>query len=192
MVLKRFDLGPTRIPILIQISEFAEWHNENPTSPLIDYIGKHTWFRESYIEEEGAKMLKELIVNGHALILLDGLNEIPEVGQREKIVDLVQTFIHEYVRAPNFISAFDNVPLDDSMSLEMQLLKRFGGNQVIITSRIVGYNLCPLNGPFVEHFLLVSMNNEESNQFVTEWIEQMERSINDILVKEGIQLGSDL
>ena len=188
---KGLDLGPTRIPILIQISEFAKWLTEHPMSPLIDYIGEHTWARELYIGEEGAKVLKELVVNDHVLILLDGLDEILEIRRREEIVDIVRKFIDDYVRAPNFISAFDDAPFNTNVSLEMQSPKKFGGNQVIVTSRIVGYYLYPLNGPFIEHFLLLSMNKEESSQFITEWIDQIEHSINGILMTEGIMWRSD-
>jgi len=189
---KKYDFGPTRVPILIRIGEFAKWCNENPTSSLIDYIGKHTWSQKPYIEQKYAKVLQELVIHGHTLILLDGLDEIPEVRQRQKIVELVRTFIDEYVRAPNFISPFDTSRFEDSISLGIQSPQEFGGNQVIITSRFVGYHLFPLNGQFLKHYLLLSMNNEESNQFVTDWIEQVESSINKIFLEENLPLNRDL
>ena len=192
VLFKGRDLGPARIPILIRIGEFAKWYNENSTSSMIDYIGKHTWFQELYIEEKYVGILKELIIHGHTLILFDGFDEITEVRQRRTIVDLVRTFIHEYVRAPNFISAFDTTQFEDNISLGIQSPERFGGNQVIITSRVVGYHVFPLNGKFLEHYLLLSMSKEESKRFVTEWIEQIESNINEILMKENIRLNTDL
>ncbi|CAF1479185.1 unnamed protein product, partial [Rotaria sp. Silwood1] len=87
-------------------AEAASRGEEKPTSnkTLIDYIGEHTWFSERYCDDEDKNILKELIYHGHALILLDGLDEISEIGQRCEIVDLVEKFIDDYVRTPDFIS----------------------------------------------------------------------------------------
>ena len=97
---------------MIRIGEFAEWLEQHQTKTLMDYIGEHTWFSEPYCHDDSGNVLKELIYHGHALILLDGLDEIPEVGRRGEIVDLVRKFIDEYVRAPDFISAFDDAIFD--------------------------------------------------------------------------------
>ena len=78
-----------RIPILIRIGEFAEWLVQHQAKTLIDYIGEHTWFSERYCHDEDGNVLKELIYHGHVLILLDGLDEIPEVRQRKEFVELV-------------------------------------------------------------------------------------------------------
>jgi predicted NACHT family NTPase len=81
LLLKEDDCSVFRIPILIRIGEFAEWIKQHKTKMLIDYIGEHTWFSESYCSDDNGAVLRELIYHGHALILLDGLDEIPEVGR---------------------------------------------------------------------------------------------------------------
>ncbi|CAF1365995.1 unnamed protein product, partial [Rotaria sp. Silwood1] len=91
----------------------------------------------------------------------DGLDEIPDVGQRGEIVDLVRKFIDEYVRAPNFISAFDEEMLHietlfnwNERIFEIKSPYRSGGNQIVVTSRIVGYQLHPLSSPSIMHYSL--------------------------------------
>ena len=188
---------PVRIPILIRIGEFASWFSQNQTKTLMDYIGEHTWFSERYCHDEGEIVLKELIYHGHALILLDGFDEIQEVGRRGEIVDLVKAFIDEYIRAPDFISAFDGRMFEPIMSLkygkvlETQPPSKCGGNQIVITSRIVGYQLFPLNGPFIRHHRLLLMDQKEANEFVKRWMKQVHKSIRHALLKEGIELGDE-
>lgn len=185
---------PVRIPILIRIGEFASWLDQHQTKTLMDYIGEHTWFSERYCQDEGAIVLKELIYHGHALILLDGLDEIPEIERRGEIVDLVKKFIDEYLQAPDFISAFDDRMFEPIMLikygevLETQPPNKFGGNQIVITSRIIGYEFYPLNGPFIRHHLLVLLNQKETNEFVNKWMKQVDKSIRHILLNEEIQL----
>ncbi|CAF1302765.1 unnamed protein product [Rotaria sp. Silwood1] len=146
---KQIVLGEERvhcsihISILIRIGEFAEWHVQHQTKTLIDYIGEHTWFSECYCHDEDENVLKELIYHGHALILLDRLDEIPEVGQRKEIIELVRKFIDQYVRTPDFISPFDERMFSTRISWHYGVMKmqppNAGGNQIMITSRIVGY-----------------------------------------------------
>jgi hypothetical protein len=189
---------PVRIPILIRIGEFASWFNQHETKTLMDYIGEHTWFSEHYCHDEGGIVLKELIYHGHALILLDGLDEIPEVGRRSEIADLVKRFIDEYIRTPDFISAFDDrmfepiMVLKDGNILETQPPNKFGGNQIVITSRIVGYHFCPLNGPFIRHYLLLLLDQKEANEFVKRWMKQVDKSIRHILLDEGIKFNEEI
>ncbi|CAF4909408.1 unnamed protein product [Rotaria sp. Silwood1] len=111
----------------------------------MDYIGNHTWFSERYCQDD----------SGY------GLDEIPDVGQRGEIVDLVRKFIDEYVRAPNFISAFDEEMLHietlfnwNERIFEIKSPYRSGGNQIVVTSRIVGYQLHPLSSPSIMHYSL--------------------------------------
>jgi predicted NACHT family NTPase len=139
-----------------------------------------------------------LIYHGHALILLDGLDEIIEIGQRQKIVDLVREFIDEHVRAPDFISAFDDTSFNKTMFsynrnvIETQSPNMSGGNQIVVTSRIIGYQLYPLNGSFINHYSLGSMYHQEAKKFMKMWILTVEERILDILSNEGIKLGKEI
>ncbi|CAF3991498.1 unnamed protein product [Rotaria sp. Silwood1] len=183
-----------RIPILIRIREFAAWLNHPPPRTLIDYIGEHTWFSERYCEDHDKHILKKLIDHGHALILLDGLDEIANIEQRGQIVNLVRTFIDDYVRAPDFTSTFDpkmvrkHKYLSFPETIETPLPSQSRGNQIIVTSRIVGYQLYSLIGPFIKHYSLLALRTEEAKEFAKKWMRSVEENVIEILKNETIEL----
>ncbi|CAF4601858.1 unnamed protein product [Rotaria sp. Silwood2] len=163
-------------------------------------MGEHTlWDSKRYCHDDNKNVLKELIDDGHTLILLDGLDEITEVGQKGEIVDLVRKFVDEYARGPDFISAFDDrmfhgtsVDYCCHKIVETQPPSIPGGNQIIITSRIIGYQLYPLVGTFICHYAFLLINYNEAKEFVKKWLSQIEKSILEILLNEGINLGRKL
>ncbi|CAF1225673.1 unnamed protein product [Rotaria sordida] len=183
-----------RIPILIRIREFAAWFNLHPTRTLIDYIGEHTWFFERYCEDHDKHILKKLIDHGHALILLDGLDEIANIEQRGQIVNLVRTFIDVYVRAPDFTSAFDSKMVRKHKNLyfpetiETPLPSQSRGNQIIVTSRIVGYQLYSLRLCYLtfQHHGL-SNNHRELQKYTNQLISLLEHNIA-FVVERGLQV----
>ncbi|CAF1025354.1 unnamed protein product [Adineta ricciae] len=175
-----------RVPILIRIGEFASWLKQNPTRKLMNYIGKHTWFSRRYCDNENEYVWKELIYNGHALILLDGLDEISHVQERREIVKIVHEFIDQYVKDPYFVSAFDE-QLYGTNSYATQSPSKPGGNQIIITSRIIGYDMNPLVGTFIEHYVL-KMDDKEAKEFAQKWMSQVEKFVDEILLNEQISL----
>ncbi|CAF1187751.1 unnamed protein product [Rotaria sordida] len=182
-----------RIPVLIRIGEFALWLKYNPAKTLIDYIGEHTWFSERYCQNDSGNVSKKCIDHGHALILLDGLDEIPEVRRRKEIVQLIREFIHQYVNAPDFISAFDEKLFDDvrfflCRMVETQPSAKSGGSQILITSRIVGYDMNSLIGPFITHYLLSLMMYGEVNEFAKKWMSEVEQVVDEVLSNEGISI----
>jgi predicted NACHT family NTPase len=189
VILKPDRRTTIRIPILIRIGEFVTWLDQHKNKTLIDYIGKHTWFSEPYISDDSGNVFQELIYHGYGLILLDGLDEISDVGRRGEIVDLVKNFIDEHVRAPDYVSAFDDriFTLSNNYDIffETQSPLNSGGNHIIITSRKVGYQLHPLIGPFIRHYSLLLIDHNEAKTFANNWMEQVEKSVDEILLNEG-------
>ncbi|CAF4316966.1 unnamed protein product [Rotaria sp. Silwood2] len=193
------DSIPIRIPILIRIGEFAMWLKQYPTKAVIDYIGEHTWDSKRYCHDDYKNVLKALVAHGHTLILLDGLDETTDVREKREIVDLVRKFVDEYVRGPDFISAFD-----DRMFYGTSLDYRYhqiietkppsmpDGNQIIITSRIIGYQVHPLVGTFMCHYAFLLMNYNETKEFVKKWLFEVDKSLFKILLNEGINLDGEL
>jgi hypothetical protein len=181
--------------VLIRIGEFASWLEDNRTKKLIDYIGEHTWFSNEYCPNSSRNMLKELIYHGHALILLDGLDEIPEVKSRENIVGLVKEFIDEYVKDPNFISAFDDTLFDLAHArcsvAETEAPEKPGGNQIIITGRIVGYETHALTGTFIKHYVLSIINENIVNKFASNWMLNVQEFVHKALLNVGINIDKE-
>ncbi|UJR19345.1 hypothetical protein I4U23_022474 [Adineta vaga] len=184
-----------RIPLLIQICEFASWLKYNSTKKLIDYIGENTQFSKKFRRNHGENVFKELIEHGHALILLDGLDKIVEVKGREKIVELIREFIYEYVKDPNFISAFDEKLFDFFEPrfhvYETQPPSKDGGNQIIITSRIIGYDLNSLTGTFIKHYLLSPMSQDEAGKFAENWMSEVEQVVHKVLLRKRLRINNE-
>ncbi|CAF3607673.1 unnamed protein product [Rotaria socialis] len=201
IVLEGDDSIPVRVPILIRIGEFAMWFKKYPTKTLIDYVGEHTWDSKRYCPDDNKNVLKELIAHGHALILLDGLDEITDARQKGEIVDLVRKFVDKYVRGPDFISAFDDRMFHGTLLslshgyrniVETKPPSVPGGNQLIITSRIVGYQLHPLVGTFICHYAFLLMDYNETKEFVKRWLSQIDKAVLEISLDEGINLDREL
>ncbi|CAF4571991.1 unnamed protein product [Rotaria sp. Silwood1] len=176
------DYGPLRIPILIRIGEFAEILKEQPSITLFDYIGKHKWMGKSIVDDSLISSdnisctLQDYIKQGQALIILDGLDEIPISDQRSKIINIVENFVDTYVQTPTGVSVFDNVYLSKLLDDP----SRSGGNQLIVTSRIVGYHAAPLAGQFA-HYTIRPMDMEHMKDFADYWFFRVHQHIIDIL-----------
>ncbi|CAF3872280.1 unnamed protein product, partial [Rotaria sordida] len=176
------DYGPLRIPILIHIGEFAELLKEQSSLTLFDYIGKHKWMGKLIVDDSSISSdniscaLQDYIQQGQALIILDGLNEIPVLDQRLKIINIIENFVDTYVQTPTNVSVFDNVFLSKLLDDP----SRLGGNQLIITSRIGDYHVAPLADQFA-HYTVRLMDMEHIKDFVDHWFFCVHQCIIDIL-----------
>ncbi|CAF0902133.1 unnamed protein product, partial [Didymodactylos carnosus] len=197
-----FCLSPTsskeepHIPILIRIGEFAHFLQNNKTSSLFEYIGQHTWFGNSvFVNQSTEKQIKECcsvlqryVINGKALIILDGLDEVHKYDLRLQIVRLVKNFADMYVLTSNFVSGFDNITLCARLDI---LPNGIGGNQLIVTSCIVGYYMEPLNGDLISHYVIQPMNYDDITLFVKNWFANVFGKIIQILQSKLPQLKID-
>ena len=173
---------PLRIPILIRIGEFADVLRSQPSLSLFDYIGQHKWMGKMIVDETSISLddlsnaLQDYIKQGQALIIFDGLDEIYDTNQRSKLINLVENFVEMYVPTPAGNSAIDHPHLsrlfDDPF--------RSGGNQLIVTSRIVGYHFAPLSGQFA-HFIIQPMNMQYIRDFVDYWFSNVHQQLLDRL-----------
>jgi hypothetical protein len=176
------DYGPLRIPILIRIGEFAEMLKEQPSLTLFDYIGKHKWMGKSIVDDPSISLddlsgaLQDYIRYGQAMIILDGLDEIPVSDQRSLIINIVENFVDTYVQTPTGASAFD----DRHLTRLLDNPSKSGGNQLIVTSRIVGYHSAPLAGQFA-HYTIRPMDMEHMKDFVDYWFFRVHQRILDTL-----------
>jgi GTPase SAR1 family protein len=176
------EYGPLRVPIIIRIGEFADLLNEQPSLTLFEYIGKHKWMGKAIVDTSSISLdnlssaLQDYIRQGQALIILDGLDEIPVSDQRSKIINVVENFVETYAQTPTGASALDNAYLSKLFDDPSQS----GGNQVMITSRIVGYHAAPLGGQFA-HYTIRPMDMEHMNDFVDYWFFRVHQHMLDIL-----------
>ncbi|MCS6938712.1 MAG: caspase family protein [Roseiflexus sp.] len=162
------DLGPARLPVLLRLADYeaARWQDGRDTSLTIaDYLGRQPWQGQPLFTdpERGRKLLQQALNEGRALVLCDGLDEITDQTRRRRVVDALIAFIHEYVRDP----ASNACPADEERAIggiAATLPVERGGNQIIITSRIVGYYLAPLPAA-MPHYTVAELSDAAIRRF---------------------------
>ena len=131
---------PPRLPILVPLSAYAIALAEKDIS-LDRFIGDYFDGRVGDSLPMAA-MLAESLQRGGALLLLDGLDEVKDVGQRRDVVERVVQFF----------------------SIQSQR-----GNKFILTSRIVGYAAVKHSVDGLTECTLVDFDDEEIALFVDKW-----------------------
>lgn len=87
------ELQPDRVPIFLRLLELSDYIQDSPNLSLIDYISQK--FREEGIQKSYA--VENILFYGKALILLDGLDEVPKANSRQ-IIYQIQNFCRSYHR----------------------------------------------------------------------------------------------
>jgi HEAT repeat protein len=98
---------------------------------------------EYLIDESGrfAPLVKHALATGNALVLVDGLDEVGKPALRARVKERVDDLIAD---------------------------PAFADNQIVVTTRIVGYERSGLTGRF-PHFTLAELNDEQIADFVENW-----------------------
>jgi hypothetical protein len=170
---KTVNLGLTRLPVLLRISDYAEAYEKEPLM-LIEYLGYHPWFGQ-FPSHSGERLepqsLNNLITNhlrrGEAVIILDGLDEITGSTTREDIVREIETFIEDWINGKGQTKSQQlNKYWWDLIDFGIPVST--GGNQIIITSRIVGYHASPLRGNLT-HVTIEPMRRVAVEHFCDTW-----------------------
>lgn len=180
------ELGPPRLPILLRVAKFAEFlKKEYPggrmektfsqpetRNDLYEFLGKHsaedflplfcrkdckatlTKQEISDAEERISTLCRNAIEDQQAVLLIDGLDEVIDADLRGMVCDAVEQFITEKIlprpggSSSGRISSFANPG-------------EVGGNQAVLTSRIIGYDVAPLRIETAVHFLIRPLDDEK-------------------------------
>ncbi|MGC5031071.1 NACHT domain-containing protein [Micromonospora sp. DT229] len=155
------DLGPARLPVFLRLAHFARElaereRTQRPTVSLDDYLGRDPE-TQGWTDGPGSdarnSLVRRFLEAGRAVVILDGLDELPEANRRTVLLR-IQDFIERFT-APNAPEATD-------------LPWQVGGNQVVVTSRYVGYKLMPVRGGCA-HFGIQPMRRPAVEQFARAW-----------------------
>ncbi len=136
------DLGPARLPLYLHISTYAE-HDGGRS--LIDYLPA-CLCGEGEPDSALAGLVQKRLAAGVCLVLLDGLDEVIEPGQRAEIANQIDLFVRTHERA---------------------------GNRFIVTSRVAGYRSAPLAGD-IPHYRVRDMSDEQIRRFLAQWCHAVE------------------
>jgi HEAT repeat protein len=130
-----FEAGEDWLPVVVRIRDWIL----QPNMGLLDYL-------RQYAEDSlCAKALPQgffehWLDRGRALILLDGLDEVPKEAQRRKVAEQIETFLHQYRENP-----------------------------AVITSRPAGYRWDFFNLDEFPHYTLEPFDDKQVATFIDHW-----------------------
>lgn len=175
---KLFSLGFARLPVMIRVSEFAEWKASNKDGHLIEFLGYHSWLGTyayktniplTVLQKSFNDLIKAYLTQEKAVIILDGLDEISAADKRDDIVSAIKNFIKYNVKRPNITKLDWPQALLSDQQINPSSPIKSGGNQIIITSRIAGYHISPIDIKDVSHFTVEPMRRPAIEHFCDSW-----------------------
>ncbi|MFZ2361886.1 MAG: hypothetical protein WA040_21295 [Anaerolineae bacterium] len=167
------DLGPARLPVPLRLADYAasRWGGDSDTAlTLFQYLGRQPWLgRPLHIDPVVAQaIIQDALHQGRALVLLDGLDEITDQHRRGQVVDAIAHFLRTWVRDPisSLCAAEEGYAPWQGRAEERPQAQ--GGNQVLITSRPIGYYLAPLPSTLA-HYTVEEMSEHAIGHFCWAW-----------------------
>ncbi len=161
-------LGMARLPVLVRIADYtaARWQKGVDNDlPLRRYLGRHISQLLDQPERKTAiyALLDDYLTQGRVSFILDGLDEVTDQYQRHEIAAQIENLIRDHV-----CDVQEQNPLDNRLQPPEQL-SLLAGNQLIVTSRIVGYQLRPLHEN-LPHFVIQPMDETAVRRFCDNWV----------------------
>jgi hypothetical protein len=132
------DWGPS-VPFLIVLREYASEMSDKAMS-LMDYIAQQC--RITFSVESPPDAIEYLLLNGRALVIFDGLDELLDIALRRRVVDAVTGFTTRYPAAP-----------------------------ILVTSRRIGYSDAPLDPELFAAFTLCEFSPAQVAQYAKNWFD---------------------
>lgn len=168
------DLGPARLPIFLRLAHFSRElafreQQKEPSLPLIDYLGHDPdslSLYDGFTPEARNGLFRSTLKDERAVVILDGLDELAEANRRDVVLK-IQAFVEEYTTQDGAGEA-DGPPCES------------GGNQVLVTSRYVGYKFAPVRAGCA-HFGIQAMERPAVEHFAHSWA----NAVNQELAADG-------
>ncbi|MDJ0660872.1 MAG: NACHT domain-containing protein [Crocosphaera sp.] len=125
-------------PFLVILRDYASQKQQDPCS-ILEFINDN--IKANYqITTFPNDAVEYLLLNGRAVIIFDGLDELTNTSDRQKIRDDVEDFANLYPSVP-----------------------------ILVTSREVGYKEAPLNEERFNTFNLGSFNEKQVKDYAEKW-----------------------
>lgn len=140
---EKLGWGEDVVPVVVPIGRYGAALEEDASLRLHEHMKREL---ERDDGEGFGDLMLERMKDGGCLVLLDGLDEIPDAGRR--------------LAAARGVS---------------ELVARCPQCRYVVTARIVGYEVCRVSGD-VSHYVLRGFADEEIRQFARQWCEAYERA----------------
>lgn len=170
------DLGPLRVPILLDATCYAQCRRKQPGLRLVEYLGRHLGpsldravsdARGRRIDPESLHhLLYRELTQDRALLLIDGLDTLESSSEQSEILREIEICLDTFLPPPS--------PPPGTA----------GGNQVVLVSRPAAYHQAALDWP-TDPFELEPLERQGLEQLCQWWA----RALPDL---DGRQLFEDV
>ncbi|MEV0649542.1 NACHT domain-containing protein [Phytomonospora sp. NPDC050363] len=128
---------PARVPIRVVLRDISEAVRTRP-----GLLAEHVLaaVHEVYNVDLAPEELEYLLLNGHAVVLLDGLDELTDVALRGRVARSVESFAHLYPTVP-----------------------------IVVTSRRIGYREAPLTPQLFEEVTIAPLDVAGVERYAANW-----------------------
>jgi len=142
------NFEPPCIPVFLSLGKYAGYRSENAAERSVDcslagYL--HAALAQLKLDAV-ASFIDGCLRDGRCLVLLDGLDEVSDLGQRAQVQEAIRTFI-----------------LDNRSPATSTV--RF--NRFLITSRVAGYDQHAF--PDYHHYTIAELTIEQIDDFLPRW-----------------------
>jgi hypothetical protein len=128
--------GRLLTPILVTLREYAAYRKSNPCS-ILEFIELDA---KSYQINPPKGSFEYLLLNGRALVIFDGMDELLDTSFRKKVSESIESFCRQYPSVP-----------------------------VLVTSRYVGYEQAPLDPKTFSVYELTEFNEDQVISYAKKW-----------------------
>jgi hypothetical protein len=126
------------VPLCIELRLLNEVRRQRADYSFLTYATEVLLGREDI--SINSQMFKVLLERRNMLLLFDGLDEVPTLDERKRLIDDIETFAHHYP-----------------------------GNYFLVTSRPVGYDIARFANRWFQQGLIQEFNDEQIHLFLEHW-----------------------
>lgn len=138
------DGSDERVPFLVVMREYAQ-RFERDQMTIARYL--EATVRARYQLEPPAECIDFLLLNGRAVVIMDGLDELLDTSLRRRVTDAVEAFAHAYPTTT-----------------------------MLVTSRRIGYDQAPLDPALFATLMLQDFDDDRVAAYTSKWFE-LDRSL---------------
>ena len=150
------------IPILVVLRDFGIERNKNKIS-IINYI--ETISNSNFQTKPPAGAFEYILLNNHAIVIFDGLDELLDTKFRQEITEDIESFCNLYPSV-----------------------------RVLVTSRSIGYEQAPIDVNEFEKYEILPFEKSQISEYANKWfnldtdipIQERDKTINSFLKESEI------